>query len=190
VAAFSLIELMIALGVAATFASSGMPRLTGAIDEVRAAGAARHVVARLQQARVRAVTRGRDTAVRITHDARGYIVSVYEDGNRNGVLSRDIQDGTDPAVGSTERIGEQFPGVDFGALPGLPGAESSSPPGTDPIRLGSSDSVTFSPLGTATSGSLYIRGRAAAQYVVRIYGETGRVRILKYSVKADSWQPL
>jgi type II secretory pathway pseudopilin PulG len=187
VAAFSLIELMFALGVAATIASAGLAQVSGSLNEFRAAGAARYVAARLQQARVRAITRSRDTAVRISLDSRGYSITVYEDGNRNGVLSRDIQDGIDTRVGPEERLAVQFPGVDFGALASIPGAEGSTAPGTDPIRLGTSDSVTFTPIGTATAGSLYLKGGRASQYVVRIYGETGRIRILKYIVRTRLW---
>jgi type II secretory pathway pseudopilin PulG len=187
VAAFSLIELTFVLGVAATLASVAVPRASAALDEFRAAGAARYVAARLQQARVQAITRSCDTALRITRDARGFVVSVYEDGNQNGVLTRDIQDGIDVPVGPAERVIDQFPGVDFGALPAVAGAEGSTPPGTDPIRLGSADSVTFTPTGTATSGSLYLLGHGASQYVVRIYGETGRTRILKYDARSRTW---
>jgi hypothetical protein len=178
---------MFALGDAATLATASVPRFMSSVDEFRAAGAAHYVAARLQQARVRAITRNCDTALRITRDSRGYVVSIVEDGNQNGVLSRDILDGVDRAVGPPEHLGDQFPGVDFGALPGIPGAEGSTAPGTDPIRLGAADSVTFTPVGTATSGSLYVRGRGNAQYVVRIYGETGRTRILKYGARTRTW---
>ena len=186
-AAFSLIELVFALGVVATIASAAVPQAGAAVDEFRASGAARYVAARLQQARVRAITRSRDTALRITRDSRGFLVSVYEDGNGNGVLSRDIQDGLDTLVGPTEHLADQFPGVDFGTLPAVPGVEGGAPPGTDPIRLGSADSVTFTPIGTATSGSLYLLGRGASQYVVRIYGETARTRILKFNARTRTW---
>jgi type II secretory pathway pseudopilin PulG len=189
VAAFSLIELTFVLGLAATLTASAMPGMTAAVDDMRTASAARLVVSRLQHARVRAISRGSATAMRITLDARGYAMTTYEDGNRNGVLSRDIQSGDDVVVGPTERLADQFPGVDFGALTGIPGAEGSTAPGIDPIRLGSSDSVTFTPTGTATPGSLYLHGRAT-QYVVRIYGETGRVRLLKLSPGSRTWQPL
>ncbi len=178
---------MFALGIAATVASVALPRVAGSLDEFHVAGAARFVAARLQQARVRAITRNRDTALRITHDARGYLLTAYDDGNRNGVLSSDIQSGVDVRVGPSERLPDQFPGVEFDALPGLPGVEGGTAPGTDPIRLGSSDSVTFTAMGTATSGSLYLRGRGQAQYVVRIYGETGRTRILKFNPRSRTW---
>lgn len=186
-AAFSLIELMFALGVAATIATAAVSSLAGTVGEFRASGAARYVAARLQQARVRAITRSRDTALRITRDSSGFVVSVYEDGNGNGVLTRDIQNGIDTPVGPTERIADQFPGVDFGTLPAIPGVEGGTPPGSDPIRLGASDGVTFTAIGTATAGSLYLLGRGASQYVVRIYGETARTRILKYNPRTRTW---
>ena len=186
-AAFSLIELLFVLGVAATLTSVAVPQLSASLDEVRSAGAARHIAARLQQARVRALTRSRATALRIQADAGGYSISVYEDGNGNGVLASDIASGTDAPVGPPERLPELYTGVDFGALPGIPGAEGSVAPGTDPIRLGSADSVTFTPVGTATAGSLYLHGRTSTQYVVRIYGETGRTRILRYSPITRRW---
>lgn len=186
-AAFTLIELMFALGVAATLASTAVVPVRTGIDGIRAASAARRVAARLQQARVRAIVRGRDTAIRFVQNSSGYIETMYEDGNGNGVLAADISSGVDLPVGPAERMIDQFPGVDFGTLPALPGAEGSAAPGTDPIRLGSSDGVTFTPSGTASTGSLYILGRGGNQFVVRIYGETGRTRILKYYSGTGQW---
>lgn len=186
-AAFSLIELVFVLGVAATLSAVAAPQLSASLNEVRSAGAARHVAARLQQARVRALARSRATALRIRADGGGYTIAVFEDGNGNGVLATDIASGIDPVVAPVERIPDLYAGVDFGALPGIPGAEGSTAPGSDPIRLGASDSVTFSPLGTATPGSLYLRGRGATQYVVRIYGETGRTRALRYNARTRTW---
>jgi hypothetical protein len=185
-----MIDLMAALGVAATVSSTAVAGLASSVDDFRAAGAARFVAARLQQARSRAVLRTSDTALRIVRDTAGYRIATYDDGNRNGVLSKDIQSGVDPVVGPAERLIDQFPGVDFGVLPGIPGPEGSTAPGIDPIRLGSSDSVTFTSLGTATAGSLYLKGRRTTQYVVRIYGETGRTRILKFNVRTGTWLPL
>ena len=190
-AALSLIEIVFVLGVAATLGEVAIPETLSALDDMRAAGAARYVSTRLQRMRMEAITRNSSAALRFTPLAGQYRVSGYVDGNRNGVLSRDIQSGTDRAIQPAERLGDQFPGVEFGALPGLPAVDPSSvPPGTDPIRLGSSDMVTFTPAGTATPGSLYIRGRRNTQYVVRIFGETGKTRVLKFNAGSGQWTPL
>jgi len=186
-AGFSLVDVLCALGLVATFTAVAVPEALTAVREVRASGAARQLAAQLQGARTRAILRGRDTAVRITRDARGFVFTVYEDGNRNGVLSRDIDEGTDRLIGRPIRLSDDFPGVDLGAVPGLPGVEGSAPPGSDPVRLGAADRATFTPDGTATPGSLYLRGQGDTQFVVRIYGDTGRIRILRYRPRGGGW---
>ena len=116
---------------------------------------------------------------------------LFQDGNGNGVRTRDIQRGADRQIQAPERLRDQFTGIDFGTLPGLPPIDpAGSPPGDDPIRLGSSDILTFSALGTSSSGSLYIRGRRTAQYVIRILGESGKTRLLKFDSNARQWKPL
>jgi type II secretory pathway pseudopilin PulG len=191
VAAFTLIELLFAMGVAATVAAVAVPQLVASVDDIRTAAAARLIASTLQQTRMEAVMRGRATAVRFTRTAGGYEFAVFGDGNRNGVRTPDITAGHDPQLRAPRRLNEMFPGVDFGAAPGLPAVEASAlPPGDDPIRLGSSDMVTFTPLGTATAGSLYVRGKHDVQYVVRIFGETGRTRLLKFTRWSRTWKPL
>lgn len=190
-AAFSFIDLLFTLGIVATFSAVATPPLLVALDEFRTAAAVRYVSARLGSARLDAVRRGRDTAVQFSQTDGEYSFARYVDGNRNGIRSRDIQNGIDPLVEPSQRLLDHFAGVDFATLPGLPPVDSnSSPPGTDPIRLGSSDMVVFTTLGTATAGSLYIKGRRNAQYVIRIFGETGKTRILKFNPRSRSWNPL
>jgi hypothetical protein len=107
-----------------------------------------------------------------------------------GVLSRDIQTGVDRELERPRRLSEGFSGVEFAALPGLPPVDPSTPPpGDDPVHLGPSGLATFTPRGTSTPGSLYVRGAGRAQYVVRIFGETGKTRILKYDPHGQRWLP-
>ena len=188
---YSLIELLFALGMAATMSAVAVPQYLAAIDDFRAAGATRHISARLQRARMEAVVRTTDVAMRFTDDVGGYRYAVYRDGNRNGVLTRDIQDGIDRLIASMERLPEQFTGVDFGAIPGLPPIDpGGTPPGADPIRLGAGSFASFSAAGTSSPGTVYIRSRRGAQYAVRIFGETGKTRMLKFDLRTRRWRPL
>ena len=94
-------------------------------------------------------------------------------------------------MGPVERLPDNFGSVDFGTMPGLPAIDSGgTPPGSDPIRLGSSRSATFAPLGTSSSGTVYIRGRGNQQFAIRIYGATGKTRILKFNEQSGQWNPL
>jgi prepilin-type N-terminal cleavage/methylation domain-containing protein len=187
---YSLIELVCSMAIAGSLASLAIPGLLANIDALRAIGAARYVTARLQRARTEAVARSADVALQFVSTTSGYVYAVYVDGNGNGVRTADIQQGIDRELMPPERLPALFTGVDFGVLPGLPAVDSgSSAPGTDPIKLGSSNILTFSPIGTASSGSLYILGRRGAQYVVRVSGETGRARVLKFDPGAWRWNP-
>ena len=164
--------------------------LTGQ-DELRAAGAANYVATRLQRARLEAVTRSATVAVQFTQDGAGYAFAVYVDGNGNGVLTRDIEHAVDRRLGAAERLSDQFSGVEFGTITGLPAIDSGgTPPGSDPIRLGSGNLASFTAAGTATSGTVYIKSTGGAQYAVRIFGDTGKTRRLKFDRGDRKWKPL
>ena len=188
-AGYSLLELVFAAGIVVTVGGMAVPQLLSGLDDYRTAGAARYVSARMQRARMDAVMRSTEVAIQFTQIGRRFTYTVYRDGNHNGVRTRDIVSGADPPVGSPERLPDHFTAVDFGVLPGVPAADGGAPPGSDPIRLGASNLASFSPIGTATAGSVYVRGRRA-QYVVRIFGTTGKIRVLKFDRVANQWKPL
>ena len=182
---------MLVAGLGITMSAVAVPQYLAAIDDFRASGAARYVSARLQRARMEAVMRSASVAVHFAQTPDGYRYAVYLDGNRNGVLTEDIQHGVDRRINATERLRDHFAGVDFGAVPGLPPIDPGGPaPGNDPIRLGVSSLATFTALGTSSSGSVYIRGRRDAQYAVRIFGDTGKTRMLKFVHRTGRWSPL
>jgi hypothetical protein len=188
-AGYSLVELVFVAGLVITASGIAVPQFLSGLDEYRTAGAARYVSARMHRARMDAVMRSSEVAIQFTQTGGGYTYAVFRDGNRNGVRTGDIQSGADPPVGSAERLPDHFTAVDFGVQAGLPAADGGAPPGNDPIRLGASNLASFSSNGTATSGSVYVRGRRA-QYVVRIFGATGKIRILKFDRTANQWKPL
>ena len=188
----SLIEIVFAAGIVATLGVIAVPSLATAVDEARALAATRYVASVLRQARAEAVKRSASTALRFTAESNGaYTHAVYLDGNGDGVRQSDIDRGIDTEVWPLDRLSDRFPHVVFGALEGLPGPDpATTAPGSDPIRIGNTDFLSFSPLGTATPGSLYVLGNNRAQYVVRVLGETGRVRVLKFDRARRLWRPL
>jgi type II secretory pathway pseudopilin PulG len=188
-AGYSLLELVFAAGIVVTVSGMAAPGLLSGLDDLRAAGAARYISARMQRARMDAVMRSVEVAIQFTQTGSGYTYAAYRDGNYNGVRTRDIQTGADPPVGSAERLPDHFSAVDFGVEAGLPAVDGGAPPSGDPIKLGASNLASFSSNGTATSGSVYIRGRHS-QYVVRLFGATGKVRILKFDRAGNQWKPL
>jgi hypothetical protein len=187
---YSLLELIFTAALCVTAGAVAAPLLLTALDDVRMTGAVRYLSARLQQTRMEAVKRSADVGLQFVETAKGYAYAVYVDGNGNGVRTIDIQRGDDRRIGSIEHLADHFSGVDFGVLPGLPPVDAGgSIPGTDPIRLGPSRILTFTAAGTSSSGSLYLRGRRSLQYVIRVLGETGKTRVLKFDLRGHQWKP-
>jgi prepilin-type N-terminal cleavage/methylation domain-containing protein len=188
---YSLLELIMVLALSVTLSAAAVPEYLATVDDARASGAAHHILGRLQRARMEALLRSAMVGIQFTQTAGGYSYAVYVDGNGNGILTRDIQRGVDRAIVAAERLPAQFTGVEFGALPGLPPVDpGGTPPGIDPIRLGAGNIASFSASGTSSSGTLYIRSRRDAQYAVRIFGETGRTRMLKFEPRTGQWRQL
>jgi len=160
-----------AVGIAAAVA---VPQLTATIEHTRTVGAARYLAARLASARAQAVARSANVALMFTVAGERTTVGIYADGNGNGVRTREIASGIDPAAGAPMRLDVEFPHVVLSL---------SDPP--DPTLT--SMLMSFTPLGTASSGTLYLRGRDGSQYGVRVLGATGRTRVLRYDATSHSW---
>jgi type II secretory pathway pseudopilin PulG len=188
---FTIVELVFATGLLTVVAAAAAPPLLAGLDEWRTSGAARYIASRLYQARMEAAVRRADTAIRFERIGTEYQYSTLVDGNRNGIRGVDVATGLDRPIQPAEQLADKFPGVQFGALAGLPSVDPyGTPPGSDPIRLGTNDTVTFTPLGSSTPGSVYIRGRGSVQYVVRVFAETGKIRVLKFQVASRQWTQL
>jgi len=186
---FTGLEVLFAVALLVTVSSISVPPVIRALDDYRAAGAARYVAARLQRLRMEAILRSTEVGMKFSGTAGSYTFVTYVDGNGNGILTSDISSGVDRPIAAAERLGDSFTGVDFGTIPGLPAVDSgSSPPGSDPIRLGSGDIASFNASGSSSSGSLYMKSRSR-QFVVRLYGDTGKTRILMFDAASRRWGP-
>ena len=173
----TLIELLIAMIVVVALGAISLPRAAIVVDAGRARQAAVCVGSRFRLARQQAVTLGKNVGVVFDFAAGRWLLRVCRDGTGDGLRRADIQSGSDPCPEGPHSLGDMFPGVDIGVDPQLRGP-AGEPGSADPVRFGSSDLVSFSPIGSCTAGSLFLRSRGGAQYAVRIAGVTGRLRVL------------
>ncbi len=176
---FTLIELLFVLGVAAVLAAIAVPQVLVSLDRSRGFGAARYLGTRLALARTQAVTRGAAVALQFVEGPRGIGFSVYQDGNRNGVRTAEIGQGVDRQIEPPLTLVDQFPGVHIALGPGVEGS--------DPVQIGRSNLMSFSPAGTSTSGTIYVRGADGTQWAVRVLGATGRTRVLRLDAGTGEW---
>ena len=82
--------------------------------------------------------------------------------------------------------------VTLGIPPGGPYPEA--PPGTDmlsaaddPVRFGRSDLVSFSPVGSASSGTIYVTDGRRGLFAVVLFGPTARLRVWRFSPEERRW---
>jgi Tfp pilus assembly protein FimT len=171
--------MMLVTAVILVLSGIAIPRAFASLDHSRGLAAARFLAARMALARTQAVSRSATMALVFERDARGVAFRVYQDGNHNGVLAADILRRIDRPVDDPVRLFEQFPGVAIGVTPATPT--------DDPVRLGGSDILSFTPSGTSSSGTIYVSGSDGTQWAVRILGVTARARVLRYVPESGEW---
>jgi hypothetical protein len=143
------------------------------------------------RARTFAITRGVNVGVKFRKDGGRYEWALYRDGNRNGIRGAEISSGVDRSLG----LAVVWPRNDV--RPGILTGDSVPDPGTpgrrldrldDPIRFGSSDICSFSPLGECTPGSIYLWDGHDRMAVVRVFGRSAKVRTLYYFRGERAWR--
>jgi len=175
---YTLVELLFVVAIMATVSAIAVPQSLAALDHARAMAAARFLASRIAVARSQAVMRSTHVALRFEDGPSGITFRMFVDGNRNGVRTADISAGIDVPVEAPIRLGELYQGVAIAVAGGA---------GSDPVKLGASNLLSFTPFGTATSGSVFVRGRDGSQFAVRVLGATGRTRVLRYVPHSGDW---
>ena len=183
---FTLIEVLFAVALIATLVGIAVPMGSDALDELRTASAARYLAGRIASSRMDAVNRSRAVALRFQASMPDYEFASFVDGNGNGVRTAEIRTGVDSQAGPSRQLQDDFRGVQFGLPADVPDADGVRTGSTDGVRIGVARILTMSPDGTASSGTLYLRGRRA-QYAVRVLGATGRTRVLRFEAGVNAW---
>jgi Tfp pilus assembly protein FimT len=176
---YTVLEIIFVALLIAVLAAVAVPQSSAALDRSRAWAAARYLAARMAAARSHAVMRSASVAIQFRPAGPDIAFQTFLDANSNGVRTRDIASRVDVALDDPTRLSDLFPGVAIG----LAGGAGNS----DPVRIGPTNLLSFSPLGTATSGTIYVRGHDGSQLAVRIFGATGRTRVLRYRSRTNEW---
>ena len=176
-AGFTLTEALMALVIVVVMAAVALPNIAGYRQESALLGVARDFKSAFMKARSIAIMKNTQTAIRFETSPSGKtLYSTYIDGNSNGVLAADIRSGIDSRIDGPYSL-DAGPGpVEVGVLPGAVSPDGG-PLGAEPIRFGSARMLSFSPVGTGTPGTFYLRTRSSMAGV-RVTGGSARVRIM------------
>lgn len=185
----ALIDLLFACAVMLVLAAIALPSLQASRERDAVRMAARHLAARLQHLRVEAVRRNRSVALRFDPGDLGRYAA-FVDGDGDGVLQTDIDRGIDPPLEAGGHLQGLFAAVALRVASTLPAPDGAGmiAADSDPVRIGNTNLVSFSPLGSSTSGTIYLAARDGSQMCVRLLGATGRVRVLWFDRASSTWR--
>jgi hypothetical protein len=185
----SLLDLLGALTVIALASGVAFASMERSATHARETGAARAFTMRVRQTRLEAIRRSAHVGLHFAVTSSAPSFRAFVDGNGNGVRTRDIASGIDPPLGAVAALQDGLGGVRFALAPDVPGAgddDDGGGSGGGAIRLGASGLLSFSPTGSGTSGTIYLRG-PTRQFAVRIYGPTGRIRLMEFDWRTRTW---
>jgi Tfp pilus assembly protein FimT len=170
-------------------AAIAIPTLQATRERDATVLAARHLANRLSLLRVEALRRNRAIALRFDPDDMGR-VGTFADGDGDGISQQDVDQNIDSSLEPSTHVSQMFPLVSFHVPIAVPAPDGNGviAADSDPIRIGNSNFVSLSPTGTATSGTIYLAGRDGTQVCVRVFGATGRVRVLRFDRTAAQWR--
>jgi type II secretory pathway pseudopilin PulG len=178
-------ELLVTVAIVATVAGLGAPLVVHARDDNEGRQAAWFLAGQLRHARQHAVLTGRHTALVFDLIADSWRFSVCVDEDGDGVLRSDIASGVDHCQGPPQPLASWFSRASIhraSAVPDLSGSTDGAI-----VAFGVARMASFSPLGTASSGSLTIMTRGGRHFAIRVAGVTGRVRLWRFDPGTRRW---
>lgn len=186
---FTLIELLTVMAIVGLFAAVVTPSWMSLRRRAAVRSAANEIRAVFHLVRSRAVARGANSGVKFTRAGTEWQFAVYDDGDGDGVRNDDIRDGIDLLVQPARYLNQQ-PQLASVSLPSVPiidpdGARMA--PGASAVQFNRSTICSFTPIGQATPGTIYLTDAAGEVYAVRVLGASARLRLLRYVASTRKW---
>lgn len=187
---FTLLELLTVIAIAGIIAATAVPSWMTLRRRAAVLSAAGEIRMIFHETRSRAIARADHSGLRFTRNGSQWQFAVYDDGDSDGVRNDDIASRVDRCVMPPRHLFHQPQLVSIGLLP----QEIRDPDGdrlrpTDrPVQFGRSSICSFSPMGSSTSGTIYLTDDGGSLYAVRVYGATAKIRLLRYDAGRRRWE--
>jgi len=189
---YTLAELLAVLAIVAMAVAVALPAAAMLRDGGRAAAGARTMATLLSAQRWKSVAGHRIRGLQFRKVGSRWTWREVADGNGNGLRTAEITRGVDPVVSIDQELERLVSDVRLGIPPGGPYPEA--PPGTDmltaaddPVRFGRADLVSFSPVGAASSGTIYVTDGRSGLYAVVLFGPSARLRVWRFRPEERRW---
>ena len=186
----TLIELIVVIVIIGIIAMCAVPAFASYRRQASVIAAAHEMRGLLRSVRSRAIAHGRNAGVKFVKSGDNWTYSLYDDGNGNGIANADITKNIDRRYFGPAVVMPSFHTASISLLPKTirdPDGDKLLP--TDnALQFGVSTICSFSQLGSGTPGTVYISDGIDHLYAVRVYGATGKVRMLRYDDGKQKWE--
>lgn len=190
---FTVIEALIVVACLGLLVMIAWPRLNLWMGAVRVRLAAGEVAGALETARMTSIRYQTKVAVKFQTASDGAVtMALYRDTDRDGVLRVDIESGVDVLTRRERRLSSFDRRIHFGFPYGEAPREIGDPRRriqrlADPIRFNRSDMASFSHLGTATPGTVYLTDGLRSLMAVRVDSQSGMITVWSYDQDTEVW---
>jgi type II secretory pathway pseudopilin PulG len=177
---YSLLEALVVVFLTGLLSLVGIGSFSRLATQASTRALSQVVRSLMAESATRAVAGRSHVGIVFERGERGATARIVQDGDWDGVTHQDMARGTDRPLGSPIYLKEGM------AYLGLPDAVRTDPSGApisdgDPVRFGRGDILSFSPTGTSTPGSLYLRDISGEEaWAFRVTGLDGRIRCFRW----------
>jgi len=186
----TLIELLVVIVIIGILALCAVPAFANYRRQSSVMAAANEMRGMLRAVRSRAIAQGRNAGVKFVKSGNDWTYTLYDDGNGNGIANADITKKIDKRYFGPALVMPSFRTASISLLPKTikdPDGDKLLP--TDnALQFGNSTICSFSDLGSGTAGTIYISDGISNLYCVRVYGASGKVRMLRYDSGKQKWE--
>ena len=183
---YTLIEILMVVAIIGLIVGITVPNFQKIQRRLALQAAAGEMRSAFQLVRMRAIARGANTGLKFLLIGGAWHFAMYEDGDRDGVRNDDINKGIDKMVARPRIVFSQSQLVTIG----LPDYAFKDPDGDtvkSAVTFNQSLLASFSPMGEATPGTIYITDRDGDLWCVRVYGASAKIRTLRYDRGKKRW---
>jgi len=188
---YSLAEILVVMAVIGMTVSVTMPAFNSMRRRIAVKAAVAELRAIFHKARMRAIARGLNSGVRFSNTGTEWRYAGYDDGDGNGLRNEDIASGVDKEVFAPRAVLMTDRGSATISVPNMiirdPDGDKLTP-SSSPVQFNRSQLCSCTPTGSCTPGSIYLTDGANGIYCVRVYGATGRIRVLRWNDVRLKWE--
>lgn len=188
----TLVEIVVALVLMGIGTVMAVPRLGQAHRRAALNAVTRKLQMSLLRARAEAISTGYATGIVFDQGPSGkWNCTLVSDGDDDGIRRDDIARGVDLPIETLLELDTGGASLGFLRNVRIPDPSGGGALGgnfDDPVRAGPSDILTYRSEGTATPATVYICDHKDSMKAIRIFGLTGRLRVLSWRVGTLRWE--